>query len=95
MSQASLGGVGGQLQAQSSYCGANVDGGSAISGQVVYTPCQGGVIRTQITPGNPPSVSSVWKTSTGAGGPPVLVAGAGGLVWTINPGSGTLYGLIR
>ncbi len=90
MSGSSLGGVGGQLALDSSYCGADVDGGSAISGQVVYTPCQRGVVKTQVTPGSPPTISSVWQTSTGSGGPPIL---AGGLVWTIDPGNGNLYGL--
>ncbi len=90
MSSSSLGGIGGQLTAAGSYCGANVDGGSAVVGNVIYTPCQHGVVRTQITPGSPPTIASVWQTSTGAGGPPIV---AGGLVWTINPGTGKLYGL--
>ena len=74
----------------SSYCGADVDGGSAVVGNVVYTPCQAGVVKTQITLGNPPTITSVWKTSTGSGGPPIV---AGGEVWTINPGNGKLFGL--
>ena len=40
MSSSSLGGVGGQLASAGSYCGADVDGGSAVVGNVVYTPCR-------------------------------------------------------
>ncbi len=90
MSNTSLGGVGGQLASAGSYCGADVDGGSAVVGNVVYTPCQGGVVATEITPGSPPTITSTWQTSTGSGGPPIV---AGGLVWTIDPNNKTLYGL--
>jgi len=90
MSNASLGGVGGQLASAGSYCGADVDGGSAVVGDIVYTPCEGGVVKTQVAPGSPPTITSVWQTSTGSGGPPIV---AGGLVWTINPGNGQLSGL--
>src|ERR1019366_2422957 len=78
------------LVSAGSYCGADVDGGSAGVGNVVYTPCQGGVVKTQITPGSPPTITSIWQTSTGSGGPPIV---AGGLVWTIDPSNGELYGL--
>jgi outer membrane protein assembly factor BamB len=82
---AALGGVGQQLASAGSYCGGVVDGGSAISGDTVYTPCGSGVVRTQVTS---TSVTVVWRSSTGAAGPPII---AGGLVWTI--GGGNLYGL--
>jgi polyvinyl alcohol dehydrogenase (cytochrome) len=84
LSQSSLGGVGHQLVTASGYCGSDVDGGSAISGDTVYSPCESGVISTQMTAG---SISKMWQTSTGTG-PPIL---SGGLVWTI--GNGNLYGL--
>jgi outer membrane protein assembly factor BamB len=83
-----LGGVGGQLQQITSFCGANVDGGNAISGTLVYMPCQSGVIAVQ-TGSAPPSAQIQWKTASGAGGPPII---AGGLVWSISI-SGVLYGL--
>ncbi len=88
-SQSSLGGVGGQLASAGSYCGATVDGGSAVAGNDVYTPCRIGVVKTQVTPGDPPTISSVWQTSSGSGGPPIM---ASGLIWTIR-GDGILYGL--
>ncbi len=90
MSSSSLGGVGGQLAAAGSYCGADVDGGSAVVGDVVYTPCERGVVKTQVTAGSPPTITSLWQTSTRSGGPPIV---AGGLVWTIDQGNGKLYGL--
>jgi outer membrane protein assembly factor BamB len=90
LAQSALGGVGGQRAVATSYCGANVDGGSAVSGDVAYTPCQAGVVATQVTPGTPPGITSMWQTSTRSGGPPIL---AGGLVWTIDHANGTLYGL--
>jgi hypothetical protein len=90
LSASSLGGVGGQLATANNYCGSVVDGGSAVQGDTVYTPCALGVVKTQVTPGSPPTVTSVWRTATGSPGPPVI---AGGLVWTINHNNGTLYGL--
>jgi hypothetical protein len=89
LSQTAPGGVDGQQASLSPFCGSVVAGGSAVAGQVVYTPCAAGVVKTQVTPGSPPRISAAWRTSTGAGGPPIL---GGGLVWTINR-SGTLYGL--
>jgi outer membrane protein assembly factor BamB len=90
MSESSLGGVGKQLASVASYCGSTVDGGSAIVGDTVYTPCEAGIVRTDITPGSPPTITSTWQTSTGSGGPPII---AGGLVWTIDESNGTLYAL--
>jgi outer membrane protein assembly factor BamB len=94
LSASDLGGVGGQ-EAQSpagSFCGSDVDGGNAISNDSVYSPCESGVVKTRVKPsaGNgPPTITVVWQTSTGSGGPAII---AGGLVWTIDQ-SGKLYGL--
>jgi hypothetical protein len=90
MSQSSLGGVGGQLASAHPYCGNNVDGGNAVSGTIVYAPCQGGVVATQVTAGSPPTITLLWQTPTGSGGPPIV---AGNLVWTIDPNNANLYGL--
>jgi len=89
MSASSLGGVGGELTSAGSFCGNDVDGGSAVVGDVVYSPCLNGVMATQVT-ASPPTITPLWQTSTGSSGPPIV---ASGLVWTIDPGSGTLYGL--
>ncbi len=84
LSQANLGGVGGQLN-QVSVCSPNdVDGGHAVVGTVVYIPCGGGVEAVQTSP-----LGVQWQAASGTPGPPIT---AGGLVWSIDQG-GTLYGL--
>ena len=88
LSQAHLGGIGGQQATLNNFCGADVDGGSAVVGSVAYMPCQSGVMAVQ-TSAAPPALGVLWKTPTGAGGPPIV---AGGLIWTISQ-SGTLFGL--
>ncbi len=87
LNSANLGGVGGQERSFGSFCGNDVDGGNAISGATVYVPCMNGVIAAATAPGN---LNVLWHTNTGSPGPPIL---AGGLVWTIDQGGGTLYGL--
>ena len=44
--QSALGGIGGQTSDISMCSGHNVDGGDAVSGDVVYLPCQGGVLAS-------------------------------------------------
>lgn len=89
LSQAALGGVGGQLATATGYCGNDVDGGAAVVGNIVYSPCESGVVATQVS-GSPATISVLWQTPTGSGGPPIV---AGGLVWTIDDHNGHLYGL--
>jgi len=85
LSQAHLGGVGGQVQTVASFCSDVVDGGTAVSGAVVYEPCGSGV--EAVATAAPNSASVLWQTSTGDR-PPIV---AGGFVWTI--AGTTLYGL--
>jgi outer membrane protein assembly factor BamB len=86
LNQSGLGGIAGQESDISACSGHDVDGGDAVSGNVVYLPCQGGVIAVLM---NSPTMTQLWQTSTGSGGPPIV---AGGLVWTINQ-SGQVFGL--
>ena len=88
LSQSNLGGVGGEQRDVASFCTGNVDGGPAVSGSTVYEPCQAGLVA--VSTSTPNNATILWRTNTGAGGPPIV---AGGMVWTIAPGSGTLYGL--
>jgi hypothetical protein len=81
LNQASLGGIGHQINAIS-VCGSDSDGGDAVSGTVVFVPCGNGVQAIQTSP-----LGALWQTSSGAQGPPIT---AGGLVWSI--GGSTLYG---
>ncbi len=87
LDQSALGGVGGQLTELGSVCGADVDGGDAFVGQVVYLPCLNGVMAMKVQ-ASPPALTVQWTTSS-ASGPPIV---ADGLVWTIDR-SGRLYGL--
>jgi hypothetical protein len=85
---AHLGGVGGQLASLGPVCGADIDGGAAVTGSTVYLPCAGaGIVAIRAT-ASPPGLRLLWRSGTG-GGPPIV---AGGLVWTISL-AGTLYGL--
>jgi len=87
LAESHLGGVGGQEAALSLCSGGDVDGGVAVSGHVVYLPCESGVEAITVG-GSPPSLSKVWQTRSGATAPPIE---AGGLVWSI--GGSSLYGL--
>jgi len=84
---AHLGGIGGQLASAQPVCGADIDGGTAVTGRTVYLPCAGGIVAVRVT-ASPPGVRLRWNSRTG-GGPPIV---AGGLVWTISQ-AGWLYGL--
>jgi hypothetical protein len=81
LNQSALGGI--STQPTISACGSNSDGGDAISGTVVYVPCNNGVEQIQTSP-----FGTGWQTTSGAHGPPIT---AGGLVWSI--GGSSLYGL--
>ena len=88
MNGSHLGGVGGQssIVQPGSFCGADVDGGNAIDGDIVYVPCMAGIEAVQVS--SDTSASVLWQTPTGSSGPPIV---AGGQVWTIK--GSTLYGL--
>ena len=85
---ARLGGIGGQLATLGPVCGADIDGGPAVTGSTVYLPCAGAGIAAVRAAASPPGLRRLWTSSTG-GGPPIV---AGGLVWTMSQ-DGTLYGL--
>jgi len=93
LSQANLGGIGGQLASAPLCPGADADGGDAVAGTVVYVPCDNGLQAVE-TSTSPPSLSVLWTAAGGGPGPPIT---AGGLVWSIvdssldaiNPVTGT------
>jgi outer membrane protein assembly factor BamB len=85
LNQAGLGGIGAGT-AFGGYCGNDVDGGNAFLNATVYVPCMNGVIADATAPGH---LAQRW-TSPLSSGPPIV---AGGLVWTINHSTSTLYGL--
>jgi outer membrane protein assembly factor BamB len=75
---AHLGGIGGQLAQTGNVCNDDVDGGHAVSGSIVYLPCVTGVVALRVTA---TSLTELWATPSGAGGPPIV---ADGLVWSIS-----------
>jgi polyvinyl alcohol dehydrogenase (cytochrome) len=87
LSQAHLGGIGGQQATLGSACNQDIDGGVAVQGMTVYLPCTGGITAVQADK-SPAALHLLWSSGTG-GGPPIVAAG---LVWTIGR-DGTLYGL--
>jgi outer membrane protein assembly factor BamB len=83
----SLGGIGGQQAQLGDACGDDIDGGVAVEGSIVFLPCLSGPIAVQAS-ASPAGLHLLWSSSVG-GGPPIV---AGGLVWTIGA-DGVLYGL--
>jgi outer membrane protein assembly factor BamB len=82
-----LGGIGGQEASRSGLCSQDIDGGTAVVGDLVYLPCQAGIVALRVGQ-SPASLTVAWDSSVG-GGPPIV---AGGLVWTMGL-DGRLFGL--
>ena len=82
-----LGGIGGEEASVPEACGDDIDGGSAVVGDVVYLPCLSGTIAVRAST-SPPALRVLWRSPLG-GGPPILAAGR---VWTMS-GDGVLYAL--
>lgn len=80
-----LGGVGGQI-AETSVCRAF--GGSAVQGSTIIVPCVDGIRQVQISPATQISVG--WHAPGQVTGSPVI---GGHTVYSLDPGSGTLYAL--
>ncbi|HEX3640700.1 MAG TPA: hypothetical protein VHV10_05365, partial [Ktedonobacteraceae bacterium] len=78
-----LGGVGGQLQKQSTC---NAFGGAATVGSTIFVPCSNGILQLTIGPGA--TINSGWKAPGGINGSPVV---GGHTVYDIS--GGTLYAL--
>jgi outer membrane protein assembly factor BamB len=83
--QGALGGMGGQVA--SAYVCASF-GAAARSGNTVFVPCEHGLREIQVMADG--TIEVGWKTSTGAGGPPVV---GGGAVWSCNIDNGKLFAL--
>jgi outer membrane protein assembly factor BamB len=82
LSATNLGGVGGQLF-QGDVC-SGAYGGTAFEEPLLFVPCTDGLVALRVS-GN--SFSTAWKSDSFDAGPPVV---AGGAVWAIDTGSGTL-----
>jgi hypothetical protein len=78
-----LGGVGGELQKQSTC---NTFGGAAIVGSTIFVPCTSGDLQLTIGPGA--TINRGWQAAGGINGSPIV---GGHTVYTI--GAGNLYAL--
>jgi len=88
LNAARLGGVGGQV-AQGHVCSAlgGAFGGAAVSGDLVYVPCTGGLAAVDTAHNR---VSVRWRGPAYVWGSPVV---GGGAVWVASPATGVLYEL--
>lgn len=85
LNQAHLGGIGGEVSARH-LC--RSFGGTAVSGSVVYVPCEDGVRAVRISAAG--HLSLLWHAASGTTGSPVL---GGGRLWSVDPNAGVLHGL--
>jgi outer membrane protein assembly factor BamB len=83
LSTANLGAIGGQLF-QADVCSGGAYGGTAYQAPLLFVPCTDGLVALRVT-GN--SFSVAWRSNSFNAGPPII---AGGAVWSIDTGSGTL-----
>ena len=86
LSASNLGGIGGQLF-QADVCGGGSFGGTAYQAPLLFVPCTDGLVALRVS-GN--SFSTAWRSDSFNAGPPII---AGGAVWSIDTGSGTLTAL--
>jgi outer membrane protein assembly factor BamB len=87
LSSTHLGGIGGQL-AEQTIC--NARGTAAVSGSVVYEPCQdGGLAAVEVSAASK-TIKVLWRGPADAQGSPVV---GGGAVWVTDYSGGTLYEL--
>lgn len=80
-----LGGIGGQVSSRH-ICG-GAFGGSAVARSVVFVPCVDGLYALAVGTGG---VNVAWHAAKPVLGSPIVSAG---VIWGIDPGSGTLYAL--
>ena len=85
LSQAKLGGVGGQV-ASARACG-GAWGGSSWIGQRVFLPCADGLIALDVNPGG---IARAWRAPSVRTASPIVAAGA---VWAIDEATSTLVAL--
>jgi outer membrane protein assembly factor BamB len=83
--QGDLGGIGGEVSS-SAVCSAY--GGTARVDATIFVPCADGIRAVQVDAGG--VIRPVWRTTTGADGPPVA---GGGAVWSVDIATGTLFAL--
>ena len=83
--QGALGSIGGQVSSATVCTGF---GGAAQNADTIYVPCSGDIAAVQI--GAEGSIKMLWRTKSGAGGPPVV---GGGAVWSVDIDNHRLFAL--
>ena len=83
--QGALGSIGGQVSSATVCTGF---GGAAQNADTIYVPCSGDIATVQI--GANGSIKMLWRTKSGAGGPPVV---GGGAVWSVDIDNHRLFAL--
>lgn len=86
ISSGRMGNFGGELFS-AQVCGGEVLGGTAYSAPYLYVPCGGGGVTGIQVSGN--SFNVLWHAGSFSPGPPIV---AGGLMWAMSTGGGSLYG---
>jgi len=87
LNQANLGGVGGQRSTTQGLC-SDQFGTAGVHRNAVFAACGDGLRRMNLQPNG--TLSGSWRAPSGVVGTPAI---GGGAVWSLNPGSGTLYGM--
>ena len=82
-----LGGIGGEAFS-GPVCSGGAFGGVAVAPPFVYVPCTDGVVGLRL--GSGPSFSVAWTGPGFSAGPPIV---AGGAVWSVDIGGGSLVAL--
>ncbi|HZW55759.1 MAG TPA: PQQ-binding-like beta-propeller repeat protein [Nitrososphaerales archaeon] len=88
LNESHLGGIGGELF--SSHICSGAFGGTAFEAPYLYVPCINGLyaLTLNLSSLSHPTFSVMWNTIQFDAGPPIV---AGGAVWSLDNGSGTLY----
>jgi outer membrane protein assembly factor BamB len=83
--QGKLGGIGGQVSSLQLCTGF---GGASQIGTTIFVPCSGDIAAVHVRTDG--TIQSLWRTTSGAGEPPVV---GGGAVWSVSLASGRLFAL--
>jgi len=87
LNQANLGAVGGQRSTTQGLCNDQF-GTAGVHRNAVFAACGDGLRRMNLQPNG--TLTGSWRAPAGVVGTPAI---GGGAVWSLNPGSGTLYGM--
>ncbi|MBV8951603.1 MAG: PQQ-binding-like beta-propeller repeat protein [Actinobacteria bacterium] len=87
VSEATPGGVSNGVASFNTNC--RSFGGDSTNGDIVYMPCEDGMLALSVS-GSPPTLTQLWKGPSDSNGPPVY---GGSAVWVMSVDTGILYAL--